>query len=277
MKHFIFETCPMCDEDSTKSNIWCPIDDQGFITVQCDNCGLIYVQNPYDKDSMKAYYSNYYSETHQEDQIFNIQREKMYELEFNFLLNFKNSGSVLDVGCAGGQFLQHFRKAGFDCQGVEFGIEAAIEAQKNFKIHVGEFPLINFENKYDVIVFRGCIEHVDNPRKYLKKAISLLNPNGIIFITATQNRTSLTCDLFRNDWNMHTPEEHIFHFAVSDFVKFFKDYGLVYYTENNFYLETPYANVENDLRLVLEKIKNPGSKIQCPPFFDNMMTAVFQF
>ena len=40
MKHFIFETCPMCDEDSTKSNIWCPIDDQGFITVQCDNCGF---------------------------------------------------------------------------------------------------------------------------------------------------------------------------------------------------------------------------------------------
>ena len=86
-------------------------------------------------------------------------------------------------------------------------------------------------------------------------------------ITATPNRTSLTCDLFRNDWNMHTPKEHLFYFSVSDFVKFFKDYGLVYYNENNFYLETPYCNVQNDLRLVLEKMKNPESKIQCPPFF----------
>mgnify|MGYP006148612785 CR=1 FL=1 len=43
MKQLNFKNCPMYYEDSTKSNIWCPIDDHGFITVQCDNCGLIYV------------------------------------------------------------------------------------------------------------------------------------------------------------------------------------------------------------------------------------------
>ncbi len=277
MKHNSLKKCPMCDTDVTKSKLWCPIDENGFKTVQCNHCGLIYVQNPYDKDSLKSFYNNYYSNIHQENHTLNAQREKMYELELNFLLKFKNKGSVLDIGCSGGQFLQHFKKAGFYCEGVEFGIEASVEAQKKFKVHVGEFPVINFEKKYDVIVFRGCIEHVDNPRKYLEKAVSLLNPNGVVFITATPNRTSLTCELFKNDWNMHYANEHIYHFAVSDFVKYFKEFGLVSYADNNFYLETPYANIENDLSLVLEKMKNPKNKIKCPPFFDNMITAVFQF
>ena len=267
----------MCDTDSTNSTDWGGVDNDGFKTVQCNICELIYVQNPYDKDSLKAFYKQYYSEIHQEDQILNTQRKKMYELELEFLMNFKNAGSVLDVGCSGGQFLQHFKKAGFDCQGVEFGIEASIEAQKDFKVHVGEFPLINFENKYDIIIFRGVIEHVDKPKEYLQKAISLLNQHGLIFITATQNRKSLTCDLFKNDWNMHFPNEHLYHFAVSDFLNYFGRYGLVSYAENSFYLETPYANVNNDLSLVVEKLKNPESKVKCPPFFDNMMTVVFQF
>jgi SAM-dependent methyltransferase len=277
MKHNFLSKCPMCDTDSDKSTNWCPVDNDGFITVQCENCELIYIQNPYDKDSLEKFYAKYYSEVHQDDQILNNQRKRMYEIELNFLLNFKNGGSVLDVGCSGGQFLQQFHEMDFDCQGVEFGIEASKEASKNFIIHVGEFPLINFEKKYDVIVFRGVIEHVRNPRKYLQKAISLLNPNGVIFITATQNRESLTCDLFRNDWNQHAPKAHLYHFALNDFVKFFNERGLVSYYEKNFYLETPYADVSKDLSLVLEKLKFPKKTIKCPPFFDTMMTAVFQF
>jgi cyclopropane fatty-acyl-phospholipid synthase-like methyltransferase len=275
MTHRQVNNCPLCD--STNFKQWCKVSDDGFVTVQCNICELIYVQNPYDKESLKAFYSRYYSEIHQENVVLNAQRELMYELELNFLRNFKKSGSVLDVGCSGGQFLDQFSKFGYDCQGVEFGIEAAKVAKERFQIHIGEFPEMEFEKKYDIIVFRGVIEHVDIPKNYLNKAISLLNKDGVIFITATQNRASLTCNLFREDWNMHYPYEHLYHYAVKDFVKYFGDRGLKSYSENNFYLETPYANPKEDLKLVLQKMNNPEEKITCPPFFDNMMTAVFQF
>ncbi|WP_037360273.1 class I SAM-dependent methyltransferase [Asinibacterium sp. OR53] len=275
MTHKNLLACPMCDSKNFEK--WCEIDSDGFETVKCNDCSLIFVRNPYDKESLQLFYKNYYSSMHQENQVLNMQREIMYELELTYLSQYKMSGKVLDVGCSGGQFLNHFHARGFECEGVEFGKEAAEEAMKNFKVYIGEFPEITIPHKFDIIVFRGCIEHVDNPRAYLKKAMSLLNEGGIIFISATQNRDSVLCELFKSDWNMHLPKEHLYHFSVKDFVNYFRKFGLKFFAEKNLYLETPYANFESDLNLVLQKLINPATKVKCPPFFDNMMTAVFQF
>ena len=275
LSHIKLNCCPMCE--SKKRKLWCSPDLNGFKTVECNKCGLIYVENPLDIKSLKLYYSEYYSQTHQKSNVLNSQREKMYKQELDFLLKFKNSGSVLDVGCSGGQFLKHFKLKGFDCEGVEFGEEAASEAQKNFKVHIGEFPNIDFNKKYDIIVFRGCIEHLINPKAYFQKSLKLLNKNGIIFITATQNRNSLTCNLFKENWNMHYPHEHLIHFCSDDLINYFSDKGLKSFSEGNIYLESPYANPKKDLELVLDKIKSPSKDIKCPPFFDNMMTLVLNF
>jgi len=119
VNHVYLKSCPMCGCKTSKE--WCPKDSMNFLTVVCDNCELIYIQNPWDDSTLSEFYSRYYSNIHQNDSELNLQREKMYELEMAFLLKFKKGGDVLDVGCSGGQFLQHFKKVGFNCEGVEFG------------------------------------------------------------------------------------------------------------------------------------------------------------
>ena len=192
----------MCSSSDRKN--WCEVDQNSFRTVECSNCELIYVQNPLDLLSLKLYYSEYYSQTHQKSNILNKQRDKMYKLELDFLLKFKSSGSVLDVGCSGGQFLNHFYLKGFDCEGVEFGEEAANEAKKKFKIHIGEFSKLNFDKKYDIVVFRGCIEHLLDPKKYFEKALSVLNNEGIIFTIDDfgVNAGSNSNDYFKIRWQV---------------------------------------------------------------------------
>ena len=275
LDHIIIKECPMCF--SNNYNDWCKPDSNGFQTVKCNDCGLIYVKNPLSVNSLKLYYSEYYSHAHQKSTKLNTQREKMYKLELEFLMKFKNKGKVLDVGCSGGQFLDHFNINGFECEGVEFGDEASLQASKKYKIYVGEFPKIDFKKKYDIIVFRGCIEHLINPREYFDKALSLLSKNGIIFISATQNRDSLTCELFKDDWNMHYPHEHLIHFSPDDLVKYFRNKGLKSFSVDNIYLQSPYSNPVEDLSQVLKKLKDPSLKIKCPPFFDNMITMVLIF
>ena len=275
MKKRILEKCPMCK--SNRHNDWIKIDSEGFQTVICDECSLVYVKNPPTKEALDLYYSNYLNDVHQHKSDLVAKREKMYELELNFLLSFKKSGTVLDVGCSGGNFLNHFSRNGFECHGVEYGDAAFNEASTKFKLYFGELPDINIEHKYDIIVFRGVIEHLVNPTDYFDKAKSLLKKDGIIFITATPNRDSATFNLFKEDWNMHYPHEHLIHFNSKDLVDYFSNKGLKYYSEKSFYLESPYVNFENDLKLVLEKKSNPKSSVVCPPFFDNMMTLILGF
>ena len=62
LSHLNLNLCPMCS--SSKRQLWCKVDKNDFKTVQCNNCGLIYVQNPLNLTSLKLYYSEYYSQTH---------------------------------------------------------------------------------------------------------------------------------------------------------------------------------------------------------------------
>lgn len=50
--------------------------------------------------------------------------------------------------------------------------------------------------KYDVIVFRGVIQYLLDPRKDLAKAAELLKDNGILFISGS-NSESLCFRLFK--------------------------------------------------------------------------------
>lgn len=105
----------------------------------------------------------------------------MYKLKFDLIRSFVSGGCVLDVGCSGGQFLDYFKKSGYDCYGIEYGKEAAQEAAKKHKVYEGDFLYYSQNIKFDLIIFRGVIEHIPNPRLYLNKAIQLLSDQAHIY------------------------------------------------------------------------------------------------
>ena len=86
---------------------------------------------------------------------------------------------------------------------------------------IGLTPNIKINRQFDIITFRGTIEHFKDPKSYLYKAIDLLNDRGLIFITSTPNSKSICCKIFKEKWNQHVPEEHLFHFSSDHFDDFF--------------------------------------------------------
>lgn len=213
---------------------------------------------------------------HQANDALNQQRSKMYELEFNLVHQYSKKTNVLDVGCSGGYFLDIFKKYGYKCYGVEFGVEAA----KKYQIWVGDFPEIHIEKKFDLIIFRGVIEHISYPRVYLDKAISLLDKDALFYLTSTPNSNAFCCELFKENWNQHEPEAHLMHFNSSHFDEYFKTNGFVKVTQHNFYEETPYADVEEDILKVAKAIdlKRENRKIEfkSPAFYGNMMSLLYR-
>ena len=269
--------CPWCGSSSRQE--WgLPVAD--FRSVKCSGCGLIYVQNRLNKKGLEKHYKDYLSGIHQANEEANKKRDLMYKIEFDLIDSCCKKGRVLDVGCSGGYFLDHFKRNGYDCYGVEFGEEAAKEAMKNYPVYFGDFANLKIDVRFDLVVFRGVIEHVSNPKAYLEKAIKLLAEDGCIYITSTPNAQSLCCTLFKEMWNQHAPEGHLMHFTPRHFDDFFLSNKFQKIAERYFYEETPYSDVQNDVIKVADAIKRKREKLpidfKSPAFFGNMMSLAYK-
>ena len=178
--------CPCCGSDEFLP--WGYKENQrGYRSVECCDCDLIYIQNRLNPEGLYQYYYNYIGAVHQSSEELNAMREKMYELEYKLIHKYLPVESqVLDVGCSGGYFLDWFYRHGHHVEGVKFGSLAAAEAAKKYHIHIGNFPEINFSKHYDLVVFRGVIEHVGYPKDYLDKARSVLKKGGKFILLPLQ-------------------------------------------------------------------------------------------
>ena len=253
-----------------------------FNTVECTACGLIYVNRRLNSKARCKHYENYFSTEHQAVPEAKV-RDKMYQLEFDFIYRYVKKGKVLDVGCSGGEFLDYFNKQNFDCYGVEIGSEAAQNAQRKFNDKIINISLLEVEigGPFDLIVFRGTIEHIPDAKETLIKSVSLLNKKhkSYIYITSTPNANCISAKLFKTNWNQHMPEGHLFHFKKEHFDELFEKYGLHCIASHYFYEETPYANVTEDILMVAKAIKLKKQKktvnFKSPPFYGNLMTLVY--
>lgn len=282
-----FETltqCPWCEAKAQDSALWCH-DEGGFESVQCYQCGVIYVRVRLNATGRVKYYKHYYSDVHQAQKDLSTMRQVMYRIDIDFIKRFVQKGRVLDIGCSGGEFLQHFDRQNWERWGVELGEDAARQAQKVIgdKVYQGDFLKMGSVlpgQTFDLISMRGVLEHVPEPRQYLEKAVSLLKPKGKLFIGATPNRDALCAHLFKNKWNQHAPDSHIFHFSPNDFKAMLIQHGVRLLNETHFYLETPYAQVDADFGLIKKAIeasaKGKPVDFMSPAFWGNLMTLIFE-
>ncbi|MCV3769411.1 MAG: bifunctional 2-polyprenyl-6-hydroxyphenol methylase/3-demethylubiquinol 3-O-methyltransferase UbiG, partial [Wolbachia pipientis] len=103
--------------------------------------------------------------------------------------------SLLDVGCGGGILSESIARVGINVMGIdvcEKNIKAArLHAKKvgsNIEYTHTSIEELSNNKKYDVVLLMEIVEHVDNLELFMKKAIELLKPEGLIFIS-TINRT----------------------------------------------------------------------------------------
>jgi 2-polyprenyl-3-methyl-5-hydroxy-6-metoxy-1,4-benzoquinol methylase len=154
-----------------------------FKVIQCTYCKLVFV-NPFpEKASLAEHYDeNYYTEwlTTQSKS-----RLRMWERRLNKLERFEKRGSLLDVGCATGAFLELAKKRGWKVSGTELSPYAARYAENilGIPIFCGDLPDSPYPGgSFDVVTMWHVLEHVTDPANYLRKTYDLLKPNGLLVI-----------------------------------------------------------------------------------------------
>ena len=139
-----------------------------------------------------------FTDAYFENRLFNdTRRLASFELEKIFLIqnNVKLDGRICDVGCSTGEFLEHV-----GWTGERFGMEVNSTAIEIAKSHAIQFSksILTEKNYFDVVLFRGTIQHVDDPFNYISSALTSLRDGGALIFLQTPDIESLYYRLFND-------------------------------------------------------------------------------
>ena len=197
MQNRIPHTCPVCESSNQQlfCDSWVQESDPAKLygaasgipgtqrLVRCQDCEMIYESPRYDaKTIIQGYMAS--QEADHDSQY--LMRVKSFYLTLK-----KNSrhipppgAKVLDIGTAGGAFLEAASKYGYEAYGMEPSADLVRRGKsRGLNIEQGTIEHHCFELKsFDMVCLWDVIEHLPNPREALVEAKKLLKPDGILLI-----------------------------------------------------------------------------------------------
>ncbi len=271
------ESCNVCG--SIDRDEWAKADP--IVAYKCANCGLVYHDMQLNREGRDSFYASGYFELHNDPEEAKA-RDVMYEIEIGFLEKYCQSGKILDVGCGSGFLLNKFSHS-WEKYGIEFDITSAQHARDVLKLNVqqGEVNEITHPNNFfDVIVLRGVIEHMSDPKTMIVYLTPWLKKGGFLYITSTPNVESLCAELYKEKWKLFTAD-HQLHFAKRTIVQMCQEIGFSLDASAYLYLETPYAHEIEDYKNIIidSQLIALGKKEEIdssPAFYGNMLSLIFK-
>ena len=273
--------CVVCgaDPDASTRELWAK--DEYFVALRCQNCDMIAIEPGLSEEGLNHFYSNYIQRRFDnEDKM--LKRRIQYDQDLEFLEQHITSGRILDVGCNGGFFLDVFGDK-YEKYGIEIDPDAVKHARENLGLDVRheEFGKDSFEdNSFDVVIFRGVIEHLYQPKPAVERAWQVLKPGGLLYFAATPNADCFSADFYREKWNVWHPIEHINIFSVKTLHSLVGQNKFDFIASDYPYLGTPYENQSSDYARVqadvLRKERGEWDQVsKSPAFWGNMMSVIF--
>jgi len=214
-----------------------------FTIVQCQECGLLFI-NPQPEEEVlrkyypKAYYTpratpyreyswlrrrilqDYfgYGEDLDSPKAFSFFRKTVlwpFKVRYGDSIPFIPRGRLLDVGCGNGTELYKLKAAGWEVYGVEIDEEASSRARSvELEVFTGDLFKARYPDRFfHVVRMSFVLEHLPNPRETLVEIKRILQPQGRIYISI-QNAQSLNYWLFRERWFALDIPRHLFTFNV---------------------------------------------------------------
>lgn len=179
-----------------------------FELVRCVACGLVYLSPRPTVESIGRYYPDGYDPfitTRLEDLPLLKRLSVRYGLlkRCRLVGSYRQSGRLLDVGCATGLFLTEMRRRpGWQVMGVEPGASAAEFARATYGLDVysGDLPSARYPDAFfDVVTMWDVLEHLHAPVSVLGEVRRILRDDGLL-ILRTPSLDSFDARLFGPYW-----------------------------------------------------------------------------
>ncbi|MCR4417073.1 MAG: class I SAM-dependent methyltransferase [Ignavibacteria bacterium] len=187
-----------------------------FELLKCKDCQVIFLNNIEEILSAQNLYDEKYFENYLYEDEINLESVKstaQYYLDY-ISDQFRIVNSILDVGAGFGLLVKAFRELGYNADGVEVSNYSVRVAKEKFEIELfnGDLQEFQTDQKYDLIAFYHSFEHLPAPLKTIRKVKSLLNTNGILWLSLP-NVMSLDRFIQGENWNGWSLPYHFFHYS----------------------------------------------------------------
>jgi len=148
----------------------------------------------------------------------------------SFIRREKPSGTLIDVGCAFGYFVELAQSSGYNARGFDPSPYAADKARTlvgKRRIDEGTISDMRYRKESaDIITLFDVFEHLKNPLADMKRLASFLKPDGLILI-ATGDTGSFAARVMKRRWTFYIPPQHIFFFDRQNVTTLLDRAGLV--------------------------------------------------
>ncbi len=247
--------CPACKsidifpkleaQDYTVSN-------EKFSIWHCANCSIKFTQDVADQNSIGRYYKsdNYISHSDTKSGLVNSLYHSIRK--FTLLLKRKliqnqtqlKSGTILDIGCGTGAFLNTMKEAGWKITGLEPDDRAIAKAKSLYQIQPqSSSELFNMsEQQFDAITMWHVLEHVHQLNEYFFQIRKILKDNGTLFI-AVPNYTSFDAYFYKETWAAYDVPRHLYHFSPMSMELLVKRYGMKIKTIKPMWFDSYYVSM----------------------------------
>jgi 2-polyprenyl-3-methyl-5-hydroxy-6-metoxy-1,4-benzoquinol methylase len=232
--------CNLCNSTSAKKVPFRYAFKNRFLwLMECNNCSLRSVwPRPSNDEIVEMYAADYFTEAdpathHMTEDYVKLLNEGNYDEGARKLKKYNTGGTVLEIGCATGNFLNALKKGGYRVKGIELSEFAVNYAKEHFGIQIINKPFDNAllgneitPNEFDIIIMGDVLEHFTNPTEAMQLVHSILKPGGVAIINlpGTLNLISSKIAFFiynmiGSQKTMTIPPYHLTEFSPKSFRK----------------------------------------------------------
>jgi 2-polyprenyl-3-methyl-5-hydroxy-6-metoxy-1,4-benzoquinol methylase len=160
----------------------------GLRLERCQRCSMVYVNPVGQAFASGEYYdtegAEYYLSAAKLQSDYSTVR---FKRELKLFRHYCRRGAVLDVGCSSGaflfqlnrQFTEKYAVLGTDVSGAPLDYAES----RGIPVIRGDFPTQDFgARRFDAVTFWAVLEHLLEPKRFLQKAATILNPGGLCFV-----------------------------------------------------------------------------------------------
>lgn len=230
------DKCPVCGSRNIKFRL-STVDHfsskDSFDIYSCSECGFHFTQNFPDENDITPYYEaeSYISHSDTKkglmNRIYHIVRRIMLKKkgEMTIEVSGLDKGTLLDIGCGTGYFLDQMKSLGWSVMGVEKSDFARASVRNHFNIETeSSLDKISGEGRFDVITLWHVLEHLQNLKTSMSSINKLLKENGTL-IVALPNHKSYDAGIYNEGWAAWDAPRHLWHFNPDTFSLFARKNG----------------------------------------------------
>ncbi len=251
----LYDSCPVCGSKNILPVLSVKdytVSLEHFEIWECKRCTLRFTQNIPDQDEISPYYQseNYISHSNTNkgfvNKLYHLVRKRTLHQKKNLVIKTTGiiNGSILDMGCGTGAFLNTMKQANWKVTGLEPDAIARRKAIELYSLQLeSSEKLFSLpEESFDAITMWHVMEHIHDLHGSINQIKNLLKPQGKLFI-AVPNHICYDEEIYKEFWAAYDVPRHLYHFSPESITELLSLHGLTILSKKPMWYDSFYVSM----------------------------------